>query len=99
MGYCGMLLSTIFSKKQFRNTEGFNLGRFQKPVRIMALVWTTIVVIALTVPATHIPGMQETHLPAKSTFVALLAGTILYLSVVRGRINTKKAGPPMTDYS
>ena len=99
LGYCGMLLSTIFSKKQFRNTQGFTLGRFQKPIRIMALVWTTIVVIALTVPSTHITGMNETHLPAKSTFVALLAGTILYLSVVRGRINTKKAGPPRTDYS
>jgi uncharacterized membrane protein len=62
----------------------------------MALVWTTIVVIALTVPSTHITGMNETHLPAKSTFVALLAGTILYLSVVRGRIIRKNAGPPRT---
>lgn len=99
IGYCGMLLSTILSKKQFRNTEGFTLGRYQKPVRIVALMWTTIVVAALTIPPTHIPGMQETHLPAKSTFVALIAGTVLYFSIVKGRINKKNAGPPISNNS
>jgi amino acid transporter len=94
MGYCGILISTIISKKPAINTSGFSLGKMQRPVRYIALCWTVCVVAALTLPATHVPGLQETHLPAKSTFIALIAGTFIYLFIVKRRIENKKAGPP-----
>lgn len=93
-GYCGILLSTLISKKTSINETGFSLGKWQKPVRILALIWTATVVAALTIPSTHVEGMDETHLPAKSTFVAFLIGICIYIFIIKKRIDQNMAGPP-----
>jgi amino acid transporter len=93
-GYCGILIATIITKKKDESLTGFSLGKWKRPIQIFALIWTTIVVLALTIPETHIEGMSETHLPAKSTLVAFSLGIILYILLIRKRINKKKAGLP-----
>ncbi len=94
LGYSGIMLSTIITKKKAAAVSGFSLGKWKRPVQIVALLWALVVVAALTIPETQVEGMNETHLPAKSTFVAFLIGTAIYLFIIRKRIKNKTAGPP-----
>jgi amino acid transporter len=95
MGYCGILISTLITKKKSVNISGFSLGKWQKPIQGIALLWTASVVAALTIPETHVEGMDETHLPAKSTLVAFLIGLSIYAFIIRRRIKKGTAGPPV----
>lgn len=95
MGYCGILISTLITKKKSVNISGFSLGKWQKPIQGIALLWTATVVAALTIPETQIEGMDETHLPAKSTLVAFLIGLSIYAFIIRRRIKKGTAGPPV----
>lgn len=95
MGYCGILISTLITKKKSVNISGFSLGKWQKPIQGIALLWTVTVVAALTIPETHVEGMDETHLPAKSTLVAFLIGLSIYAFIIRRRIKKGTAGPPV----
>jgi len=93
-GYCGILISTIITSKKGEPSSGFTLGKWKKPIQITALLWTGIVVAALTIPETNVEGMSEKHLPAKSTFVAFGIGIMLYFLLIRKRILNKTAGLP-----
>lgn len=95
LGYCGILISTIITKKQSAPISGFSLGKWKKTIQGMALIWTAIVVGALTIPETRVIGMDEKHLPAKSTFVALCIGILVYLLIIRRRILRGEAGTPV----
>lgn len=95
IGYSGILLSTLITKKKSKKISGFSLGKWQKPIQIIAIIWTTIVVAALTIPEMQVEGMDETHLPAKSAFVAFLIGLLIYLFIIRNRIKRGTAGPPV----
>ena len=94
LGYSGIMLGTLITKKETDRVEGFSLGRMKTPVRGAALVWTLLIVAALTLPETEIPGMNIRHLPALSALVAIIAGTILYFASVRKKIRQGIAGPP-----
>ena len=94
VGYCGILVATIFTQQKMQGQRGFSLGRWRRPIQYIALVWTVLVVAALTLPSTEVEGLAETHLPAKSTLVVLALGTLLYLGFIRKRIVLGKAGPP-----
>jgi amino acid transporter len=95
LGYSGILISTLITKKKSNQTSGFTLGKWGKPIQILGLIWTLFVVAALTIPETHVEGMDEKHLPAKSTFVAFLIGVLIYSFIIRSRIKKGKAGPPL----
>jgi amino acid transporter len=94
LGYAGIMYATIRSIKPTESIEGFSLGKFRRPVQWMSLIWTLLVVAALTIPENKVSGMDETHLPAKSTFFALLGGVLLYIFLIRKKINSGIAGPP-----
>ena len=94
LGYCGILFATIQSTRLTTDVEGFSLGKWRKPIQITALIWTLIVVLALTLPANEVPGLDETHLPAKSTLAAIVMGILIYFALIKKRIEIGKAGPP-----
>ena len=95
IGYCGIMIATILTGNKYNKLDGFSLGKWRRGIQVTALVWTIFVVLALTIPATEIEGMSETHLPAKSTLVALAIGAIIYFSFIRKRILEGRAGPPL----
>jgi len=95
LGYSGIMLGTLITNKETDRVEGFSLGRMKTAVRGAALVWTLLIVAALTLPETEIPGMNIRHLPAFSALVAILAGIVLYFASVRKKIKQGIAGPPM----
>lgn len=82
IGYAGIMWAC------FR--EKFSLLTFT------ALIWSLIVVAALAIPETIIPGLSIRHLPALAALIVFLAGSLLYLFFVRPRIINGKAGPPPT---
>jgi amino acid transporter len=94
LGYAGIMYATLRSKSSAEKMEGFSLGKFRRPVQWMSLCWTLLVVAALTLPENKVTGMDETHLPAKSTFFALLVGVLLYILLIRKKIRSGNAGPP-----
>jgi len=90
LGYAGIIAAALLA----RNPSGpapdaFSLGRARGAVRWLALAWTTGLVLALTIPDTG-----DGRLPARATAIALAAGLILYLVVVRRRIQRGTAGLP-----
>jgi amino acid transporter len=95
-GYCGIMLAAILSTRQEKSVGGFSLKKWRRPVQVTALLWTLVVVAALTIPATNIEGSSETHLPAKYTLVATFIGVVVYVVRIRKRINRGEAGPPVS---
>ena len=96
LGYGGILLATIIAKTGTEQPiSGFTLGRWRQPIRLTALIWTLIVVAALTIPETQVTGLQETHLPAKSTLFAIVLGIVAYSVSIKRKIDRGAAGPPV----
>lgn len=94
LGYSGIMLSTLITLKNLKSNPGFSLGKWRKPIQLLSLIWTLIVVAALSIPKTVIPGVSVKHLPALMALIAAFAGAILYLISVRGKISKGFAGPP-----
>jgi amino acid transporter len=91
LGYAGIVWASFRARPE---SGGFSLGRLQNPVRLLALVWTAVVVLALTIPeADSSPGVIR-HLSAKSTLVVCAVGLACYFGLIRGRIMRGEAGPP-----
>jgi len=93
LGYAGILAAALAAPAEDRR-EGFRLGAARPWVGGLALVWVLGVVAALTIPETVIDGITLRHMPAVSTVLGLLAGVLVYLAVVRGRLLRGEAGPP-----
>jgi len=94
LGYAGIIWASFRARG---GSAGFTLGRMQAPIRFSALVWTLLVVAALTIPDADTSPGAIAHLPAKSTFAAIVTGTAIYLLLIRRRIARGEAGPPRTD--
>lgn len=92
LGYGGIMLAALLAKTKTTgaNSRGWTL------LRVLALLWTLALVLALTIPSTELPGWTSRHLPAAATGFALLLGTVLYLGLIRSRIQSGQAGPPST---
>ncbi|MFM8347419.1 MAG: APC family permease [Bacteroidota bacterium] len=90
-GYAGIMLASLISTQP--DHEHY-LGRWKRPVEILALVWCIVVVGALTVPETMVPGVETLHLPAWSLLAVIVSGILVYFLSVRRRINNHTAGPP-----
>lgn len=94
LGYSGIMLATLITQKEMKPIEGFSLGRWRKLVQVFSLIWTLVVVAALGIPETDIPGVALKHLPALMALLVTITGIILYLFYVRTKINKGVAGPP-----
>lgn len=82
IGYAGIMFAC--------NREKINL------VSGLAFIWSVVVIAALSIPETHIPGITTLHLPAVSAAFVLILGSLVYVFFVRPRILAGKAGPPPT---
>ena len=94
LGYAGIMLSTLITKRKLKATTGFSLGKWKMPVQLLALIWTLVVVAALSIPETDIPGVNWKHLPAFMATIVTATGTVFYFMYVRQKINKGIAGPP-----
>ncbi|MFN8254463.1 MAG: amino acid permease [Bacteroidales bacterium] len=94
LGYAGIMLATIITKKDMNAFEGFTLGVWRKIIQFFSLIWTLLVVAALCIPETDIPGVEIKHLPFLMTAVAAASGVLFYLFSVRKKIKKGMAGPP-----
>jgi amino acid transporter len=94
LGYSGIMLATLVTKNELESIEGFSLGRWRKLIQVLSLIWTLLVVAALGIPETDIPGVSVKHLPALMAAIVATAGTLLYLFSVRTKIINGMAGPP-----
>jgi amino acid transporter len=90
--YALTILAAIIAVRRgiLAKPSSFSLGSFAGPIRWIALVWTVLVVIELTVPEAN----QQTALMAGAFFVI---AAVWYLFVLRGRLNSGDAGVPVTD--
>ncbi len=95
LGYAGIVVAALCVPTVARS-EGFRLGRARLWVGGTALVWVFGLVAALTIPPTPLAGIQTEHLPALSTFIAVLTGVTLYFGLIRRRLLRGEAGPPTT---
>jgi amino acid transporter len=96
LGYAGIVLATLWPERKLPGLElkagegGFDLGRWRLPISWMALLWLVGLVLALTVP-----DAGDGRLPAKAAAVGIGVGGLVYLLVIRRRIDLGRAGPPM----
>ena len=64
----------------------FDLGKWLKPLCIIGIGWSAIVIACMTVP-------EGSHLVAIYTFGFEIAALVWYLAVLRRRLNSGIAGP------
>jgi amino acid transporter len=89
LGYAGIILASFRAPPDSGRGEGFHLGRWRMPIAVAALIWTVVVVGALT-----IPRLDGARLAAWSTLAGIAVGIAVYSLVIRGRIARGQAGPP-----
>jgi amino acid transporter len=90
LGYAGIIAAGLITRRKQNASPGvFSLGAWSTAVRIAALFWTLLLVLALTIPDTG-----DGHMPAKATTLAFAVGIILYALLIRGRLLRGEAGPP-----
>jgi amino acid transporter len=94
LGYSGIMLSTIITTKKLKESPGFTLGKWRMPIQVISLVWTLLVVAALSIPETDIPEIRMKHFPILMATLAAFTGILFYLFYVRNRIKKGVAGPP-----
>ncbi|MEY2904932.1 MAG: hypothetical protein RJA52_948 [Bacteroidota bacterium] len=86
IGYSGIMFSTIYTSKGY-------LDKKWNGLRVLALIWTILVVAALSIPKTDIPGISFKHLPAASSVIAGIIGFIVYWFFLKNKIKKGEAGP------
>lgn len=93
VGYAGIVAAALRAPAA-PTADGFTLGRLRVPVASLALVWTLLVVAALTVPPQPLEGIATRHLPAISSATGMAVGAVVYVCCIRTRIRSGSAGPP-----
>jgi amino acid transporter len=95
LGYAGIMMAALMSRsKPLAENQYYYKKNWQRPIQIMALIWTIFVIVALAFPETEVEGFETKHLPIISTSIAISIGVLLYLFYVRNRIKKGIAGPP-----
>jgi amino acid transporter len=89
--YALTILGAILAARRgaLGSRSSFDLGSWAGPIRILAFIWSLLVIAVLTIPEAN----QPTALMAGGFFVIAIAW---YLAVLRGRINRGQAGVPST---
>jgi amino acid transporter len=89
--YALTILGAILAARRgaLGSRSSFDLGSWAGPIRILAFIWSLLVIAVLTIPEAN----QQTALMAGGFFVIAIAW---YLAVLRGRINRGQAGVPST---
>ncbi len=96
LGYAGIMGAALWMRPP-PGTAAPGQGYFWiRPIAVCAFLWAWVVVGALTLTPTSLPGITTLHLPAFSTGGGVLLGLFLYLGCVRGRLQRGEAGPPRT---
>ena len=95
LGYAGILGAALWVPQASTPTPSGPGGRRFRAVAGCAFLWTWGVVGALTLTPTSVPGITTLHLPALSTAGGVLLGSILYLGLIRERLQRGEAGPPV----
>jgi amino acid transporter len=87
--YALTIIAAIMASRRgsLSRASAFGLGRWAAPIRWLALLWTVLVVVELTVPAAN----QQTALMAG---VFILLAAVWYVLVLRRRLNSGNAGVP-----
>ncbi len=94
LGYAGIMGAALLMRPP-TGTAAPGQGHFWiRPIAVCAFLWAWVVVGALTLTPTSLPGITTLHLPAFSTGGGVLLGLFLYLGCVRGRLQRGEAGPP-----
>jgi amino acid transporter len=91
LGYGGIVLAGLVGLRHADWSPGFQLGRWRTLVGVVALVWTAVVVVALTIPN---PAAPRPYAPLVATSAAIGVGALFYLVWIRQRIANGTAGPP-----
>jgi len=96
LGYAGIMGAALLMRHP-PGTAAPGQGYFWiRPIAVCAFLWAWVVVGALTLTPTFLPGITTLHLPAFSTAGGVLLGLLLYFGSVRGRLQRGEAGPPRT---
>jgi amino acid transporter len=87
--YALTILGAILAANRglLKSRSSFDLGAWAGPIRIVAFVWSLLVIAVLTIPTAN----QQTALMAGGFFVLAIAW---YVAVLRGRLNRGEAGVP-----
>ena len=91
IGYCGIIYASFKAPRDRSLFEGFQLRGWRVPIATLALVWTVVVVGALTVPT-----IDGGRLAAWTTLSGISVGILIYFALIRRRISRGEAGPPVT---
>lgn len=95
LGYAGIMLATLITSKKLDSENSFSLGRWRPVIQVVALLWTLVVVSALSIPETEMVGIRSRHLPALMAILFGIFGGLLYFLYVRKKIKQGLAGPPV----
>ncbi|MBX7165240.1 MAG: APC family permease [Pirellulales bacterium] len=90
LGYAGIVFSSLVARPAAATDGASLLAAWRWPLASVALVWTLIVVAALTIPS----DAQGQRVPAIASTAAVLVGVGVYLAVIRRRLLRGAAGPP-----
>jgi amino acid transporter len=91
LGYAGIVWTSLAATQLPRLVSGgFGLGRWRGAVGWSALVWTLLLVVAVSVPQG-----SAGWLPLELTGVSAVVGIVLYVLLIRGRLRRGEAGPPI----
>ena len=66
----------------------FNLGRWLRPLAIVGVVWSLLIIADMTLPPVN-------NIAGQYTIVAELLGILWYAFYLRPRLRTGEAGPPL----
>lgn len=85
LSYVAVLAARLYYEKQLPVKKGpFSLGRWQKPINIMAIVWVSFISVILFFPPSYpVTALNMNYALAIAAFIALFAITWWYLEAKR----------------
>jgi len=92
LGYSGIIAATLMGTAGAPLPGMFSLGAARLPIAVAAVCWTLGLVVALVFPFS---GDFDGYIPAICTTTAVGLGVVIYVAIVRARINRGEAGPPV----
>ncbi|MGQ9675925.1 MAG: amino acid permease [Chloroflexota bacterium] len=87
LGYWAILVAYLWKKDRLPKLPGaFDMGKWSRPVNIVAILWMTLGLLLLTVP-------EEFHMNGLVSLGAIVSTWIWYLALLHGKVQRGEAGP------